>query len=44
MKNYEIYFLEVDVQYPEKLRNLQNDLPFLYEGMKIDKVEKVEAK
>ena len=23
------YFLEVDVQYPEKLHELHNDLPFL---------------
>ena len=22
------YFLEVDIQYPEKLHNLYNDLPF----------------
>ena len=25
------YFLEVDVQYPENLHNLHNDLPFLPE-------------
>ena len=31
------YFLEVDVQYPEKLHN---DLPFLPKRMKIEKVEK----
>ena len=35
------YFLKVDVQYPEKLRELHNDLPFLPEGMKIEKVEKL---
>ena len=29
------YFLEVDVQYPENLLNLHNDLPFLLERMKI---------
>ena len=34
IKNYneesdERYFLEVDVQYPEKLHELHNDLPFL---------------
>ena len=33
IKNYntesdEGYFLEVDIQYPEKLHNLYNDLPF----------------
>ena len=33
------YFLEVDVQYPEKLDELHNDLPFLPERMKIEKVE-----
>ena len=46
IKNYneesdEGYFLEVDVQYPEKLHELRNDLPFLPEGMKIKKVEKL---
>ena len=35
------YFLEVDVQYPEKLHELHNDLQFLSEGMKIEKVEKL---
>ena len=29
------YFLEVDVQYPEKLHKLHNDLPFLPERKKI---------
>ena len=37
------YFLEVDVQYPEKLHNLRNDLPFLSERMKIEKVENLVA-
>ena len=38
------YFLEVDVQYPENLRNLQNnDWSFLPEWMKIEKVEKLIA-
>ena len=46
IKNYneesdEGYFLEVDVQYPEKLHELRNDLPFLPERMKIKKVEKL---
>ena len=31
------YFLEVDVQYPEELYELHNDLPFLPERMKIEK-------
>ena len=34
------YFLEVDVQYPEKLHELHNDSPFLSEKMKIEKIEK----
>ena len=37
----ERYFLEVDVQYPEKLHKLHNDLPLLSERMKIKKVEKL---
>ena len=32
---------EVDVQYPETLHGIHNDLPFLPEGMKIEKVEKL---
>ena len=32
------YFLEVDVQYPENLHNLHNDLPFLLKRIKIEKV------
>ena len=39
----EVFFLEVDVQYPEKLHELHNDLPFSPERMKIDKVEKLAA-
>ena len=31
-------FLEVDVQYIEKLHELHNDLPFLSERIKIEKV------
>ena len=34
-------FLEVYVQYPEKSHELHNDLPFLPERMKIEKVEKL---
>ena len=48
MKNYneeidEGYFLEVDVQYPEKLHELHSDLPFLHELMKVEIVEKLVA-
>ena len=48
IKNYneesdEGYFFEVDVQYLEKLHELHNDLPFLPERMKIEKVEKLVA-
>ena len=48
IKNYneesdEGYFLEVDVQYLEKLHELHNDLPFLAERMKIEKVENLVA-
>ena len=43
MKNYnqesgEGYFIEVDVQHPEKLHEIYNDLP---DRMKIEKVEKL---
>ena len=34
-ENDEGYFFEVDVQYPENLHDLHNDLPFLLERMKI---------
>ena len=40
IKNYneesgERYFLEIEVQYPEKIHELHNDLPFLQERKKI---------
>ena len=35
------YFLEVDIQYPEKLHELNNDVPFLPERKKIKKVKKL---
>ena len=35
------YFLEADIQYPEKLHQLHNDLPFLPERKKIKKIEKL---
>ena len=38
------YFLEVDIQSLVKLHELHNDLPFLPERMKIEKVEKAVAK
>ena len=37
------YFLEVNVQYLEKLHQLHNDLPLLPERIKIEKVEKLVA-
>ena len=37
----EEYFFGVDIQYPEKLRELRNDLPILPQRMKIEKVEKL---
>ena len=48
IKNYneksdEGYFLEVDIQYLEKLHELQNDLLFLPERIKIERVEKLVA-
>ena len=39
IKNYN----EDDVQYTEKLHELHNDLPFLPERMKIEKVKKLVA-
>ena len=39
----EWYFLEADVQYPEKLHQLHNDLTFLDKSMKIEQVEKLVA-
>ena len=48
IKNYneesdEGYFLEVDIQCPEKVHELNKDLPFLPERIKIEKVEKLVA-
>ena len=40
-ESYEEYFIEVDVQYLEKLHELHTDLPFLPESMKTEKVENV---
>ena len=35
----ERYFLQIDVQYLEKFYELHNDLPFLPERIKIEKVK-----
>ena len=35
------YLLEVDVRYPTELHNSHNDLPFMCDKMKINKVEKL---
>ena len=45
IKNYDEdsdkgYILEVDVEYPEDLHNLHNDLPFMPERMIINKCNK----
>ena len=37
------YFFEVDIEYLEKLYELQKDLPFLPEKMTIEKVKKLVA-
>ena len=37
------YFFKVGVQYPKQLDDLHNDLPFLPESIKIEKVEKLVA-
>ena len=44
IKNYDEnsnkgYFLEVDVDYPKKLLDLHNDLPFLPGRKKVNKIE-----
>ena len=46
MKNYDEdsnkeYLLEADIEYPKKLFNLHNDLPFLTERNKIRKCNKL---
>ena len=38
------YFLEVEVKHPEKLHDLYNDLRFIPERTKIEKVEKLVVK
>ena len=42
-KSYKIYFLEVYCQCLEKLHEFHNDLSFLPERIKIEKVEKLVA-
>ena len=39
--SYKGYILDVDVEYPKNLYDLQNDLPFLPDRMKIDKCNKL---
>ena len=39
--NEDFRFLEADVQYPEKLHELHDDLPFLPKRMKIEKAKKL---
>ena len=39
----EVYFLEVDLQFPKKFHDLHNDLPFLLERLKIEKGGKLVA-
>ena len=46
MKNFDensdkVYILEVDLEYPENIRMLHSDLPFLFERMKIRKCTKL---
>ena len=38
------YFLKVDVEYLVQLHDLHNDLPFLLEIMRIDRVKKLKIK
>ena len=40
-EKYEGYFLEYDFPNPEKLHELHNDIPFLAERKKTEKVEKL---
>ena len=35
------YFLKADIDYPKELLNLHEDLPFLTETKKVNKVEKL---
>ena len=37
------YFLEVDIQFPEELSERRNDLPFLPDRVKFEKLEKLVA-
>ena len=43
-ESYEAYFLEFDIQYPKKLHELHNDLPFLPERIKTIKATNLHDK
>ena len=42
-ENDEVYFLEVDVQFPEKIFELHDELPFLSERKKLEKSKRKQA-
>ena len=42
-ENDEVYFLEVDVQFPEKIFELDDELPFLSERKKLEKSKSKQA-
>ena len=42
-ENDEVYFLEVDVQFPEKIFELHDELPFLSERKKLEKSKSKQA-
>ena len=42
-KNSEECFLEVDIQYPDELHELYNDLLFLPERVEVEKAKKAKA-
>ena len=42
-ENDEVHFLEVDVQFPEKIFELHDELPFLSERKKLEKSKSKQA-